>query len=189
MKLQFVAIGILCAAAYAPAQTKNLKVVEQNGHLSPVAIRITTLNGQTRDLTLIGIGSPIRSEYLTHQLTVRTDGGASDRTLWLDSIAAIRGTSMLRRLNDEFTIVLKSGKQFAASFAGWHDTSGCHGEPSDESWVCNVIFVRNEDDGIEKMDFRKVQAIEFIGPVRKDKANNAMYDHWRYSPYTGEKLP
>jgi hypothetical protein len=188
MKL-WIAGFTLCTAAYAQAESANLKVVEKSGHLSPVAITVTSMNGQTRNLVLVGIGRSIHNDYLTHQLTVRTDGGASNRNLWLDSIRAIRGTSNLRRLNDEFTIVLKDGKEIQAMFANWHDYGGCSGEPSDGRFDCSVLFARNEDDGIEKIELRKVKAVDFIGPVRKDKAGNAMYDLWRYSPFTGEKLP
>jgi len=127
---------------------------------------------------------------LTHQFTVRTDGGASTRTLWLDAIGWITGTSNLQRLGDEFTIILRDGKQVSATFAAWHDSgSYCGGEPSDERFVCDVIFVRNEDDGVEKIELRKVETVEFIAPLRQDKAGNAMFGPWRYSPFTGEKLP
>lgn len=183
------ATAALCVAVSGDAQTKNLKIVEQNGHLSPVAIKVTSLNGQTRNLMLIGIGSPIRDEYLTHQLTVRADGGATNRTLWLDSIAAIKGTATLKRLGDEFTVVLKGGREVAVTFAAWHDAASCSGEPTEERFTCNVLFVRNEDDGVEKIELRKVKQVDFIGPVRKDKAANLMYELWRYSPFTGEKLP
>lgn len=190
MKLWIATLSAMCAAACIQAETNNLKVVEEKGHLSPVAIKVTSLSGQTRSLMLIGIGSTIRDEYLTHQLTVRTDGGASSRTLWLDAIGAIRGTSSLRRLGDEFTIVLKDGREVSAMFAAWHDgIGGCSGEPTNEGFTCNVLFVRNEDDGVEKIELRKVKAVDFIGPVRQDKAGNAMYEPWRYSPFTGEKLP
>ena len=125
MKPWIAALSAVCLAACAQAQSNSLKVVEEKGHLSPVAIKVTSLNGQSRNLMLIGIGSLIRGDYLTHQLTVRTDGGASHRSLWLDSIGAIRGTSTLRRIGDEFTIVLKDGKEVPAMFAAWHDGSGC----------------------------------------------------------------
>lgn len=191
MKLTFVILSALFAtgSTHAQAQSRNLKVVEQSGHLSPVAVKITSLNGTSRNAMLIGIGSPIRDQYHTHQLSVRTDNGASNRSFWLDSIAAIKGTSELRRLDDEFTIVLKDGRQVQAMLAGWHDVGSCSGEPSDKSWVCNILFIRNEDDGIERIELSKVKLIEFIGPLRKDKAGNAMYDQWRYSPFTGEKIP
>jgi len=39
------------AGLCARAQSNNLKVVEEKGHLSPVAINVTSLNGQVRKLT------------------------------------------------------------------------------------------------------------------------------------------
>lgn len=189
MNTKNLVLSSLCAAASLFAQSNNLKVTEEKGHLSPVAIRVTLLNGQTRGLTLIGVGAN-RDSYLTHVFVVRTDGGASQRSLWLDSIAAIHGTASLRRTSDEFTVFLKSGTQVAASFTAWHDVGACNGEPgNDDRFHCNILWVRNEDDSVEKIDLRKISQVEFFGAARKDKAGNAMFDLWRYSPFTGERLP
>jgi hypothetical protein len=191
MKLWIAALTGMCAALAAHAESNNLKVVEASGHLSPVAIRVTYSNDQTRNLMLVGIGSSLRDNYLTHQLIVRADGGASQRMLWFDAIASIRGASTLRTLGDEFTITMKDGKQFPAMFTRFFDlgTGACTGEATDERFACNVLVVRNEDDGIEKLDLRKVKQVDFLAPPRRDKAGNAMFDPWRYSPFTGERLP
>ena len=189
---RWIAAWTICAAVCAHAQNKNLKVAEMNGHTSPVAIKVTYPNNRSRNLMLVGIGSSIRDLYLTHQLVVRADGGASLRSLWLDTIAAIHGTSTMRTLGAEFTINLKDGKQIAAMFSAFHDvaaTGSCNGEPSDEGFTCNILYVHNEDDSTEKIDLRKVQDVEFLAPARRDKSGNAMFDLWHYSPFTGEKLP
>jgi len=189
---RWMAIWIVCAAAGAQAQNKDVKVSEMSGHISPVTIKVTYLNKQTRTVMLAGIGSTGRDVYLTHQLVVRGDGGASNRSLWLDSIAAIHGTSTLKSLDGPFTIVLKNGNQFPATFTAFHDVAAsgaCNGEPTDERFTCNILFVRNDDDGMEKIDLRKVEDVEFLAPVRRDKTGYAMFDVWRYSPFTGEKLP
>ncbi len=51
MKIWIATIGFACAGLCARAQSNNLKVVEEKGHLSPVAINVTSLNGQVRKLT------------------------------------------------------------------------------------------------------------------------------------------
>jgi len=190
MKSLMMTLAGCCAAAGAFAQSANLKVVEMQGHLSPVAIRITFPNGASRDAMLVGITSPIRDVYLTHHFVARTDGGASERSFWFDAIASIRGTNNLRTLNDDFIVTLKNGSQIRVMFAAFHDTAGgaCTGEPSEERFTCDVLMVRNQDDSLEKVDLRKVQSVDFLGVARKDRANNAMFDPWRFSPFTGEKL-
>jgi hypothetical protein len=190
MKSWMLMIAGCCASVGAFAQSANLKVVEMNGHLSPVAIRINYPNGASREAMLVGIGSPIRDVYLTHHFVARADGGATERSFWFDAIASIRGTNSLRTLNDEFLITLKNGTQTRVMFAAFHDTAGgaCTGEPTEDRFTCEVLWVRNQDDSLEKVDLRKVQSVDFLGAARKDRANNAMFDPWRYSPFTGEKL-
>ena len=46
----------------------------------------------------------------------------------------------------------------------------------------------NADDSNGFVNFAQCKTIEFLKPARKDKKANAMFDHWKYSPYTGEKL-
>ncbi len=183
-----VGIGVLVSMTMS---ADNLKVVEQNGHLSPVAIRVTYPNGNSRNLMLTGIGSQLRNAYITHQLIVMADGGASKRGLWLDSIAGIQGTSKMRRMGDEFVVTLKNGTSVNAMFSAWSDFAGgeCGGEVKDGCVPCSHLFVHNEDDGTEKIDLLKVKSVEFVGPARKDKAGNAMFELWHYSPFTGERIP
>lgn len=191
MKTWMLILTGCCAAMTTFAQSANQKVVEMNGHLSPVAVRITYPNGASRDAMLVGIGSPVRDVYLTHHFVARADGGASERSFWFDTIASIRGTNNLRTLGDEFVVTLKNGRQTRVMFAAFHDTAGgaCTGEPTDERFTCDVLWVQNQDDSFEKIDLRKVQTVDFLGAARKDRAGNAMFDPWRYSPFTGERLP
>lgn len=163
------------------------KVVEESGHLSPVLVKIVFLNDTSRTVMLRGVGVNAGSSFRTHTLTVKTDGGASERRIWLDSIAAIQGTGTMRTRGSEFTVVLKDGKKIAAQFTG----SNCDGDidPNSPDYDCRILYTHNEDDGDQKIDLQKVKSVEFLGPARKDKAGNAMFDTWRHSPFTGEKLP
>jgi hypothetical protein len=174
---------LLCLPLSVIAQQP--KVEEKDGHLSPVMVKIVFLNDSSRTMMLRGIGTDAGNNFLTHQFGVQTDGGASKRTIWLDSIATIEGTGTMRTRGSEFTVTLKDGKKISAIFAG-HDCSTNMGAPE---YDCRTLFTHNEDDGDQKIDLQKVKSVQFLGPARKDKAGNAMFDTWRYSPFTGEKLP
>jgi len=47
----------------------------------------------------------------------------------------------------------------------------------------------NADESIEDINLKKVSAVKFLYTPRRDHAGYAMFDNWRYSPYTGEELP
>jgi hypothetical protein len=169
-----------------PVTAQQPKVKEEDGHLSPVLVKVVFTNDSSRNVMLLGVGFEGGNSFHTHTLGVQTDGGASKRRIWLDSIAAIEGTNTMRTRTSEFTIVLKDGKKIAAMFTG----NDCSSEinPDYPQNDCRTLFTHNEDDGGQKIDLQKVKSVEFLGPARKDKAGNALFEHWRYSPYTGEKL-
>jgi hypothetical protein len=173
---------LCCAQAFA----QQPKVTEEQNHLSPVTVKITFMDDTSRTVLLRGIGES--EHFLTHVFAVKTDGGASTRKVWLDSIAAVKGTGAMRTRSSEFTIVLKDGTMVSAQF-----TSGAFCDHETASSVpnsdCRFLYAYNADDGNQTIDLQKLKSVEFIAPARKDKAANAMYDTWRYSPYTGEKLP
>ncbi|MCC6392483.1 MAG: hypothetical protein IT167_17920 [Bryobacterales bacterium] len=179
--LPFLICGLPLLGQQAP------KVVEQSGHLSPVMVKVTFLNDASRNVMLRGFGIEANNSFGTHQYVVRADGGASTRRIWTDSIAVIKGTGSMRTRNSEFTIVLKNGTEVPVQFTGMN----CAGEldQSTPAWDCRVMFTYNDDDGDQKIDLMKVKTVEFLGPARKDKLGCAMFDTWKYSPYTGEKLP
>ena len=172
---------------------QQTKVVEQSGHLSPVMVNITFVaNNATRKAMLLGIGNSRHNRYNTHQWGVRTEAGTTERNLWLDNLSAIQGTHSLRRHSDEFTVVLKNGQKLPVSFSYRGHNGDCDGAipdgSVDEISVCRYLYLQSEDDSSQKIDLRNVKSVEFLGPVRKDKAQNAMFDHWKFSPSTGEKL-
>ena len=51
------------------------------------------------------------------------------------------------------------------------------------------LRVASPDGGTESVDLRKIKRIDFMEPARKDALGKAMFDEWRFSPWTGEKLP
>jgi hypothetical protein len=34
----------------------------------------------------------------------------------------------------------------------------------------------------------RIKQLRFVSAARADRLNNPMFDHWRFSPYTGERL-
>ncbi len=136
---------------------------------------------------LRGIGNGPASSFMTHQFVVLTDGGASTRRFWTDSIAAIKGTGAMRTRTSDFTVVLKDGTEVTAQFTGMN----CQGEVKQATpdWYCGTMFTYNEDDGDQKIDLLQVDRVEFLGVPRRDKAGHVMFDPWKFSPFTGEKLP
>jgi hypothetical protein len=182
----YLVIAMSCVAVYAEAP----RAIEEKGHLSPLTVRITFTDGTMRKSLLTGIG--FDNTYLTHVLGVLTDNRTVPRNLWLDNIQSIRGTDHLRRLTDEFVIELKDGKEIQASLAGGNSSFGCKYSDArnlNDGNLCKFLEIRSEDDGRQRIDLLNVKQVDFLPPARKDRAGNAMFDHWRYSPYTGEKLP
>lgn len=180
------ALAGLAIFSFAIAYGQPPKVVEKNGHLSPLQVRITFKNDTVRDVLLLGIGGS--TEYSTHQFGVRTEAGTTQRYLWLDNLSSINGTSTIRRLTDEFTVVLKDRKELAVGFSYYSCDREIPSGDFRDDWVCRHIHVKGDDDSNQLIDLRNVKSLSFVGPARKDKAGNAMFDHWRFSPYTGESL-
>lgn len=183
-----VAFAIALAGLAAPGFGQQApKIEEQGGHLAPVSVRVTFKNGQSRNVMLRGFGNAPSTSYMTHQFVVLADGGASTRRFWTDTMAAIKGTGSMRTRNSDFSIVLKDGTEVPVQFTGMN----CKGEIKKDSpdWDCRTMYTYNEDDGDQKIDLMQVSLVEFLGVPRKDKAGHAMFDSWKYSPYTGEKLP
>ncbi len=178
------------AVCLGSAFAEQPKVIEQNGHLSPLMAKVTFLNGSSRNVMIMGTGNRTSGNFYSHQFFVRTEGGASKLSLWLDTIAAIKGTGSLRTLNSEFTVVLKDGKDIPASFVGgWGLTKCAAGsEPDSPDSACTLVTVTGQDESGEVLDLRNLKSVEFLSPTLTDKAGNAMFDNWRFSPFTGERI-
>jgi hypothetical protein len=86
---------------------------------------------------------------------------------------------------------MKDGTAFTAMFVGATHFSYCQGGAPLENpkEACSTIHIGNGDDSTETLDMRDLKSIVFLPRPRKDKLANAMLDTWRYSPFTGERLP
>ena len=120
---------------------------------------------------------------------MRTEAGTTQRNLWFDNLSVIKGTHSLRRLTDEFTVVLKNGKVLPVAFSYENCNQQIPSADVTDGWVCRFLYVTSDDDSSQKIDLRNVKSVEFLGPVRKDKAQNAMFDHWCFLPLRVRNLP
>lgn len=167
--------AILLLIAPAFGQPNRIKVEMQAGHVSPNIAKITYPSGATRNVTILGVGKAYDDGYTTHALVLR-DEAESKVTIWIDTIRHIRNA------NDESALfVLKNGTErrlwFTHAFGNYPDT------------LLKVLMVANDDGGQEKINISRLTSVEFVAAPRRDKANNAMFEQWLYSPFTGERLP
>ncbi len=165
--LGLVVAGNLLVGQVAFAQ--KIQVKTEQGHISPLMATITYPDGEKRTVMVSGIGWS--RQYLTHQISGIGKANAHV-TLWLDNIAVIKDTTDVSAV-----FVLKDGTERELDFI----VSG--------SSIYRFLYIGNEDDGTEVLDLQRLQSVEFLMPARKDTDDNAMFTHWEYSPYTGEKLP
>ena len=143
------------------AQRPEVKRVE--GHLAPLMARITYPDKKSRQVMVLGVGY---STWTSHTMQA-TGEGDSEVTLWLDSIKAIKDTADKRML-----VQLKNGTERELKIEISY----------------SALLIANEDGGQEELPIGNVTSIEFLDAPRKDRDGNAMFDNWRYSPYTGERL-
>lgn len=160
---KLIAAAILLVFTAGSAQRPQVRNIE--GHLSPLMAKVTLYSGATRDVLVIGRGSPnnIRD---THRFSGDSESGAVD--IWFDTVVAIKNTG-----KDEVTLVLKNGNERILNMSN----------------ARNALAIVNSDDSTETIELSQVKKVEFLKPARKDKSGNAMFDNWQFSPFTGEKLP
>jgi hypothetical protein len=155
---------ILCAAAAAAADP--LKVEKEDGHVSPVPAEVTFADKSKRKVMVYGVGgNPAKGRgYYRHFLRATGEGG-TDVRVWLDTIGALNALT-----EEAAVIVQKDGSKRRVN----------HGNL--------VLYFVNPDDSREHVFLAKLKGVKFLKPARKDGSGKAMFDHWLYSPYTGEKL-
>jgi hypothetical protein len=155
---------VLCAAAVA---ADPLKVEKEDDHVSPVTAEVTFADNTTRKVLVYGVGGdPEKGKgYHPHFLRATSKEG-TDVRVWLDTLGAIKGPT-----EEEVLVVLKDGTERRLK----------HGN--------QVLHFANPDDSREFDFLAKLKEVKFLRPARKDGSGKAMFDHWLYSPYTGEKLP
>ena len=170
-----IAVGI--TSAFRSAFAQRPKVTKQEDHYSPVLAEVTMPEGKVRQMMVTGAAYgfqpaslyPTNTNEYSHVFVGYSEAGAVK--VWLDTIAEIKDT-----LNAEATIVLKDGTERTLGYGNASDQGN------------NVLLIARTDGGTESIRLPSVKKVRFLKPARKDKRGNAMFDHWQYSPYTGEKL-
>jgi len=133
-----LATALLSPAAFVVRGAREVSDAGQ-GHLSGLAARITMADGLIRVAKLEGVGCPtgICSRTL---MKGRTDHETLVK-IWLDSIAAIRDTTL-----DSSLFVLKDGTQQRLSLVT----------------DFRVLYLANPLGGSEKLDLARVKSVEFL---------------------------
>jgi hypothetical protein len=142
------------------------EVVKKDGHVSPLTVEITHADGRSRRVLLDGV----RWNSFFQWQFFCVGAGKSEVTFWLDAIREISDIDAT-----EATITLKDGTKQTFK----HDQAG--GGPK--------LIVLQEKGGKEVIELKRLKSVRFLKPVRKDSQDKAMFDHWQFSPFTGEKLP
>ncbi|MBS1724747.1 MAG: hypothetical protein JSS66_17535 [Armatimonadetes bacterium] len=158
-------IAALALTAALPAQAQQVKTEISDGHIAPLSGKITYRNGKSRNVTVVRSWYNL-SASAWQELHGVGEGGA-DVKVWLDSIAYVKDTS-----DKEFTVVLRSGTERTLGYNMYY----------------MGFVLQDGDGGSEYVPMTGFKTLEFFGPCRKDSRDFAMFDQWKFSPYTGEKL-
>jgi hypothetical protein len=166
--LVVIAVAVV-AMSQAFAQRPEVKFSE--GHRSPLRAEISFHDGSQRTVLVLGSGFSVANLFSAHTLEA-IGSGDSEIKLWLDTISTIEEIT-----DKEATFVMKNGSERRLRFK------------NDSAQLIDALYLSNADGGTERVQVSKVTLVKFLNPPRVDKEKHAMLNDWRYSPYTGEKLP
>jgi hypothetical protein len=162
-----VGCGLLTAwlATALVGQADPPKFERRDNHVSPLMVKLTFLDKKVKPAKVMVYGVLDWSLYsrLCYDLTGDGDTSVS---VWLDTIREIKEIDDKR-----LTIVFKDGKE--RQFRHKQEK----------------LMVYHPNDSTERVPLVKLKQVRFLQAPRMDKEKQAMFDHWRYSPFTGEKLP
>jgi hypothetical protein len=120
---------------------------------------------------VLGSGYSVANQYSTHIFDA-VGSSDSEVKLWLDTISTIEEIT-----DTEATFLMKNGPERRLRFK------------QEFGQLVDALYISNPDGGSERVEVSKVKRVKFLNPPRMDKDKHPMLDDWRYSPYTGEKLP
>jgi hypothetical protein len=134
------AVALLSQVAITVSGASGPSKVEQ-GHLSGLMAKITLPGGATRTVRLEGVGC---AASICSRTTIKgRTGHDALQSTWLDSIAAIKGTTEADAL-----LVMKDGTERRLSLVT----------------DFRVLYVRNGSGAAEKLDLAAVKSVEFTSP-------------------------
>jgi hypothetical protein len=146
------------------------QLASQKNHWSPLLTEITFKDAKLKPVSAMVSSVWLGGGYSTHSY-VLTGAGDTKVRVWLDTIGAIKDID-----DHRLTIVFKDGTQREFRHSG--DYLGG-----------DLLAVYHANDSTEKIPLVKLKEVRFLRPPRMDRDKQAMFDHWRYSPFTGERLP
>ena len=159
-----VAAVSLLAACLAGALAQEPQVQKNSGHVSPLQVRLTFLNGETEKGLLT---NSVWTNFTYDAFHFYGNSFSGSRlTIWYDTIASVK------EINDKDVLVIfKNGDK--------------------RRLVREYFSLELTGPGGAKEDINgtKLRSIEFLRPAHQDRLNNAMFPTWRFSPFTGERLP
>jgi hypothetical protein len=168
MDCRILAASLCVAALVAGAKVSGEppRVTQEKGHSVPLMAEwafaeadVPAAKGMVSGILL---GNKV--EYSRHAWPLTGAGGTS-ALVWLDTIAEVKGIGAR-----QLTVVFKGGEERTFRHDG------------------GSFMIHHANDSKENVPFVKLKQIKFLHAPRKDKEGRAMFDEWRYSPYTGEKL-
>jgi hypothetical protein len=156
--------GAFAAGAEPP------KVEKVDGHRNAIGVRVTFRKPDRAPLSglLLGASNWYDGSLATSHVLKFGGDGRAEGYVWLDAIASIDGTS-----DEGATVHLKDGSSKEILFG---KVGG------------RYLVVYSQGGNTETVDLEQVAELKCGAPARKDLEGHAMFDQWKFSPYTGEKL-
>ena len=167
--LAIVLLVIIVLANTALAQRPEVTFKE--GHRSPLMAQISFRDGSQRTVMIIGAGFSVANLFSPYTFDA-IGSGDSEVRIWLDTVSSVDEIT-----DKEVTFHMKNGEERRLKLK------------YDSSQLVDALYLSNNDGGSERIQVSKVKQVKFLNPPRTDKDKHPMLDDWRYSPFTGEKLP
>jgi hypothetical protein len=161
---RLLAVGSLLAICLTGVRADEPHLQKSEGHVSPLRVKLTFEGGATETGLLTnavwsGLGSDVFHFY--------GDSLAGGHLkLWMDTISSIE------EMNEKGALVLFKNGEKRRIVPGIF-----------------VLELTGSEGSKESVERPKLRSIKFMQPPHQDKLHNAMYPNWRYSPFTGERLP
>ncbi len=167
-----VVLGLAGVSPFVQTATAEHPMIEmKDGHTSPLEARITFPDGTKRVVMLIGVGGglkyggPVLAERF---ILMGADPQGAKTVIWLDTIQRIEDTTAETAL-----VITKDQIQHPLKLDG----------------LSTDIHIATPQGGTQILELSRIKSLEFTKPSRKDSNGNAIFNQWKYSPYTGEMLP
>lgn len=158
-------LAVVAVAGPSLVRAELTKVEKRDGHVSPVLVELTYHNQETQKGLLCGFGN--KFNYHTHIIRGFSPEQAQV-DLWLDGLTSIDGVN-----GDEAVLTLKDGTQRQLRVT------------EDK----NLLYFVTVEGTEQRIELSQVKSVKFLTSPRKDREGNPMFPQWKFSPFTGEKLP